>query len=327
MVTISDIARSLGVSSATVSRALNGSRLVAEDVRASVEKAAAELGFQKRTIRRQRHRAILNIKLALPKFRNPELSLFYDFSALVEGLESGFTLCGINILCVINGPDYDPFPHKKGGDIDAFVFAFQQPPEATLQKLRDQGTPFVILNRAIPGLPCVASDHDAGMRDLLDHLLKTKPRLRPRFISLKGLGQIHDERLKAFSKACIDRDIAFDPGHDVTLFPDIAAIQSNSAKLAAKGANALVCVNDIVASVLLTELDRAGIKVPAQVCVTGFDDSPVRRLSRPMLTTLSMPVAELARHAAVRLQSQILENSPPAPLLRVAGQLIIGEST
>ena len=327
MPTIDDIARELGISSATVSRALNGSRLVSGEVRSKVAAVARRIGYEKRAIRRHRGRAILSVKLVLPYHAEPERALFYDFAALIEGLRRGFTLCGLNLLCEVNSPDFEPYPHKKGGDIDAFVFAFQRPSQQTLKRLREQGTPFVVLNRAIAGLPCVAADHAAGMLDLLDHLRATIGGIRPKFLSLEGLGQIHEERLDGLGQACGRRGIEFDRGRDAVVFRDIAAIQSGNVAAAAKGANVLVCVNDIVGTVVLTELDRLGISVPGQVAVTGFDDSPVRRLSRPLLTTVSLPVEELARYAATRLQAEIIENEAPASLLRVAGHLVPGEST
>jgi LacI family transcriptional regulator len=327
MPTIDDIARELGISSATVSRALNGSRLVSVDVRQKVEGAAKKLGYEKRNIRRHRGRAILSVKLVLPRHAEPERALFYDFAALIEGLRRGFTLCGLNLLCEVNSPDFEPYPHKKGGDIDAFVFAFQRPSQQTLKSLREHGTPFVILNRSIPGLPCVGSDHAAGMLDLLDHLRAKMADIRPRFISIEGIGQVHEERLDGFEQACHRRGIPFDRERDSVVFPDISSIQTAGVAAAAQGANALVCVNDIVGTVLLSELDRLGIQVPEQISVTGFDDSPVRRLSRPLLTTVSLPVEELARYAATRLQAEIIENEVPAALLRVAGHLIPGEST
>ena len=327
MPTIDDIARELGISSATVSRALNGSRLVGPEVRKSVAVVAKRLGYEKRSIRRHRGRAILSVKLVLPRHAEPERALFYDFAALVEGLRRGFTQCGLNLLCEVNSPDFDPYPHKKGGDIDAFVFAFQRPSQQTLKSLREHGTPFVVLNRSIPGLPCVASDHAAGMLDLLDHLRSVMSEIRPRFVSIEGLGQVHEERLDGFVQACRHREIAFDREKDTVLFSDIASIQSAKVAAMAKGANVLICVNDIVGTVVLTELDRLGISVPNEIAVTGFDDSPVRRLSRPLLTTVSLPVEELARYAATRLQAEIIENEAPAALLRVVGHLVPGEST
>ena len=91
--------------------------------------------------------------------------------------------------------------------------------------------------------------------------------------------------------------------------------------------DALVCANDIIGTVVLAELNRLGVNVPARVAVTGFDDSPVRRLSRPLLTTIGIPLAKLAATAASRLESQIIEHETPEEITRIAGKLLIGETT
>lgn len=326
MATITDIARALDISTATVSRALNQSRLVRSDLAAKINQTAEDLGYKKRSIRRHRGRAILNIKLVLPRHREAERTLFYDFAALVDGIRSGFKLCGINLLCETQSPDFKPYPHKKGGDINGFIFAFNRPSPATLKQLREFETPFVILNRDIPGLPCVASENAMGMADLLDHLIASRPGLKPAFISLNGLGQIGEERLSGLASACLKNDIPFDPENDVLHFEDIASITSQRILPLAQNYNTLLCANDIIGTVVLTELDRLGFSVPEQIAVTGFDDSPVRKLSRPVLTTVSMPVGELGRAAAARLESEIIEHREPAPLLRIKGRLIRGES-
>lgn len=327
MPSIDDIARSLGVSTATVSRALGGSRLVTAEVRTRVEAEAARIGYQKRANRRHRGRAILNVKLVLPRHSEPERALFYDLSALVEGLRSGFTLCVMNLMCEVNTHDFDPFPHKKGGDIDAFIFAFHQPSAKVQKSLRDNGTPFVVLNREIPGLSCVAMDHVAGMHEIVDHLCATQPKLQPKFITMEGLGQIHDERLNGFELACQRHEISFKRDRDVVMFANIEAIQKEALAPVIKNTNALVCVNDIVGTVVVSELDRLGVAVPEQVAVTGFDDSPVRKLSRPLLTTVSLPIGELARYTAARLQAEIIEHAPLVALLRLTGRLLVGQST
>jgi DNA-binding LacI/PurR family transcriptional regulator len=77
----------------------------------------------------------------------------------------------------------------------------------------------------------------------------------------------------------------------------------------------------------LSELERIGVKVPEEMAVAGFDYSPLRRLTRPLLTTVALPVHDLARFAGVRLQAEIVENEEATPLLRVAGDLVIGDST
>lgn len=327
MVTITNIAEALGISAATVSRALNNSRLVSEELTESIKAKGEELGYNKRMIRRHRSRAILSIKLILPHHEEPERALFYDLASLIENIRLGFRECAINLLCETASSKFKPFPHKKGGDTSGFIFAFNRPSPATLSELKEAGTPFVVLNRQIPGIPCVASENVQGMADIAAHLLERKADLKPAYFALEGMGQVGEERLDGFIAACALLGIDFDPQKDSYRFDGIFSITAERMRDISGRYNAIVCANDIVGTVALTELDRLGILIPSQIAVTGFDDSPVRQLSRPLLTTVSMPIGELARSAANRLEIQIIEHKHTDEITRIPGALLVGEST
>ncbi|MFD2257622.1 LacI family DNA-binding transcriptional regulator [Luteolibacter algae] len=327
--TITDIAKALNVSTATVSRALNSSRLVTTEVAELVCRTAEEMGYKKRAIRRHRGRAILNVKLILPRHDEAERTLFYDLSALINGVQSGFTECGINLLCETASKDFKLYPHKKGGDINGFLFAFNQPSPETIAELRSTKTPFAIINRSYEDLPCIASENARGMESLIDHLLARGryEKLKPCYLTIKEMGQVCDERRLGLAASCKEKGIDFSMENDVYIYESIPAIDSAAAKELAAKYNAILCMNDIMGTVLLTELDRLNIRVPDDLSVTGFDNSPVRKLSRPMLTTVSMPVAELAKAAAARLETEIIEHFSPEAVIRVPGTLMLGEST
>lgn len=327
MTTITDIAKALDISPATVSRALNQSRLVTPELTAKVNKTAKKLGYNKRSIRRHRGRAILNIKLVLPHHKEPERALFYDLASLIEGIRSGFKHCGINLLCETVTEKFKPYPHKKGGDLDGFIFAFTRPSASTLQELRTIGTPFVVLNRDIPGITCVASENAKGIADVIEHLKGRRTNLRPAFVSLSGLGQVGEERLAGMVAACSAHGLPFDAESDAFHFDNVSSLSSEAVRSLTEKYNALVCANDIIGSVVVAEVDRLGIPIPGQVSVTGFDNSPLRKLTRPLLTTVSLPIGKLAGTAAANLESQIIEHKAPDEIVRIPGELIVGEST
>jgi LacI family transcriptional regulator len=327
MITIYDIAEKAGVSGSTVSRALNGSRLVSDAVRDRVQAIANDLGFEKRHVRRHRQRTILSIRLVLPRHEDPERGLFYDLTQLIGGLRKGFMPTAVNLLCDLEGPDFRPFPHKKGGDTDAFVFAFHRPQQSVIEGLRERGIPFVLLNRSIPGLPCIASDHVRGMRDLVAHLRGSGRELRPCLVAIEKMGEIFNERRQGLSEALGAAGIAFSPEADVHCFPGTSALTGEPVHELARRYNTIFCINDIVGMAVLAELAHAGVRVPEDCQVTGFDDSPLRRLTRPLLTTVAMPVYELARHAGKRLAAEVIEGSSQGQLERLRGALIPGGST
>lgn len=327
MVTIYDIAEKAGVSGSTVSRALNGSRLVSDEVRERIQLIARDLGFAKRNVRRHRQRTILNIRLVLPHHDSPERGLFFDLSQLIDGLRRGFAPTAINIMCDLGGAAFIPFPHKKGGDTDAFVFAFHLPPKAVLATLLEREIPFVILNRATPGLPCIASDHAGGMAALVEHISATKKAIKPCLVTIDGLGEIFEERSEGLAKSLAAKKAKFSLKDDVFTFENTAAITSADLAKIAKRYDTIFCINDIVGSVVLAELGRLNIAVPEKIQVTGFDDSPLRRITRPLLTTVAMPVFELAKRAGERLATEVIEGATNIPLERLQGSLLVGEST
>lgn len=327
MTTIYDIAEKAGVSGSTVSRALSGSRLVSDDVRERIQALARDLGFEKRSVRRHRARAILNIRLVLPHHADPERGLFFDLGRLIAGLREGFAPTATNLMCDLGGPGFLPFPHKKGGDTDAFVFAFQAPDPAVVAELSERRIPFVVLNRARPGLPCIASDHAHGMRELVRHVTAAGNPVRPCMITIEGMGEIFDERREGLAIALADAGVAFSRDHDVHRFSGIPALRDEPLRKLAHCYDTLFCVNDIVGSAVLAELAHTRIAVPGTCQVTGFDDSPLRRLTRPLLTTVALPVFELACRAGKRLAGEIIDGESPAPLERLQGALLVGDST
>lgn len=325
MSTIYDIAEKTGVSPSTVSRALAGSRLVREDVRVEVEQAARQLGYRRRTIRRPRERAILNVRLVLPRPAQSERGLFYDMAELADGLQEGFGAATLRLALEIDGPSFSPFAHKKGGDTDAFVFAFHEPSRNTLRGVREAATPCVVLNRWMPGIPCLATDHEGGFAALLAHLREGGQDLRPAYLGLGGLGQVEKERRAAFLAAAAKAGL---PRPVTRRFASPATIRGGDLRaLIDRGVNAFCAVNDIVGIVVLEELRGLGARVPEDVAVTGFDASPVRALTRPLLTTFSMPVRAIAIEAGRRLAREVIERRTPEPSLRLTGELIPGEST
>ncbi len=327
MITIYDIAAKAGVSGSTVSRALNGSRLVSDPVRERIQALAREMGFEKRSVRRHRERAILNIRLVLPHHDDPERGLFFDLAQLIAGLRSGFSPTATNLACDLAGPDFDPFPHKKGGDTDAFVFAFHKPSPAVLAQVKERNVPFVVLNRDVPGLPCLASDHAQGMSELVAHVVSASAAIRPCLVAVEGMGEVFAERSAGLEAALAEAGVAFSPERDVAVFPGTAAIDGAAVRRLAEAHDTFFCVNDIVASAVLAELAHAGIRVPDDCQVTGFDDSPLRRLTRPLLTTVAMPVHELGLRAGKRLALEVIEGASPAPSERLRGSLLAGGST
>jgi LacI family transcriptional regulator len=164
------------------------------------------------------------------------------------------------------------------------------------------------------------------MRALVSHLIAGDPDLQPVFVGLARMGEVVEERRAAFSEACREAGLKISADSAV-LFPTLDSIDGAAVEALTGRANALVAVNDIVGLILLEELRGQGIDVPRRLAVTGYDDSPLRRISRPLLTTFSLPVHAIGARAGRRLLEEILGKEPPAPSERLAGKLLRGQST
>ncbi len=325
MATIYDVAEKAGVSTSTVSRVLNGSSLIGPEVANKVKVAAGELGYQKRQVKRHVERAILNIKLVLPQHDAATKNLFYDFSELADGLREGLAPAKLNLLTDTLGRGFDPFPHKKGGDIDAFVFAFHRPSKRVLEEIQGRKIPYMIINRDVPKSPWVSADHAHGIELLMAYLVEKESPKKFCFIGYEGIDDVYTKRSEAYLKQVSRFGIDALPPQMVCSSPDRLkgeALQD----LLSKGVRTFLCVNDILAAVVIQQLRILGKSVPGEVRVTGFDNSPVREIVLPSLTTVSLPVQQLGKEAGKMINAAVIKHLEIPESLLLKGELLRGET-
>jgi LacI family transcriptional regulator len=323
-VTVYDLARELGLSSATVSRVLNNSVLVKDATRRRILEGAERLGYIKRTIRRQSARAIPTVALFLPRAVETYRQLFYDPASLIESIAQAFLPARVNILTAVTGQGIGGA--RKLGGVDGCVFAFMRPEAELAASLRAREIPFVAINRTGPDLPFVSCDHGAGMATLLSHMLATGRAVRPFYLGLRPVAEVSRLRLAALGAACAAAGVAFEPG-DARELASIEDIDAAFVRRAlAAGKTALVCFNDIVAITALNAARASGARVPEDLMITGFDNTPVMAVSPVRIDTIDLEVDLLGRAASQWLRDRILARKG-APIARmVAGRYMPGQT-
>lgn len=327
-VTMAEIASQAGVSKATVSRSLAGSSLIGKEVREKIESIATELGYQRRTVKRPAERSILTIKLILPPITNRTARLFYSFTDLVTGLQDGLTPAGMNLVVETNGPDYNPFSHKKSGEVEGFVFAFHRPSPKTLTQIKAAGSQAIVLNRSVRGLPCVLSDHAHAMDLIAEHLREKNITKNCTFITYSGIKDVSSARLKGFTKAAKTHGIQFDPERDLLSLDEPSSLTpQHLINLHREGTRTIIGVNDIIASLLVQNASQAGLKTPQDLRITGCDNGPSRNITVPLPTSVDLSIRRLAEEAGRHLCHQIVENTTPQLLTLVKGTLLPGHTT
>jgi DNA-binding LacI/PurR family transcriptional regulator len=164
----------------------------------------------------------------------------------------------------------------------------------------------------------VAADNAAGIGALAGHLIETHGNRDLCFVAGPADSPDARERLTSFRRAVagragcrVDRVLAGD-------FSEASGAAAARELLAERPLpDAIACANDQMAIGVLGELRRAGVRVPQDVAVTGFDDIYASRILSPGLTTVSQPLRELGRRAARRLRARIDDRrlAPQAEIL------------
>lgn len=279
--------------------------------------AAARLGYEHRPARRPRSRGILNILVMIPSRERPHTHLFFDTPELLGGIGEGFAPHRIHTIASPHDAT-QPFDSKKLGDIDGCIVAFTSPADATLQMLKAREIPVIAINRTSEAHGFVADDPGAGIPQLLARLGAVRPERVPTFVGLESTGPVGEARRAAFEAAA-------PKGACEAIFNDVDGVDLEP--LLREGRRAFVCVNDLTAVSVYTRVTEAGMRVPADVSILGYDASPVARLLPKRLTTIRMDVGRLGMEAARLLRELVIERRSDPVGIYLSGELIEGETT
>jgi LacI family transcriptional regulator len=319
--TIRDVARRAGVSMATVSRALNGHPSVTVETRARVQSAAAELHFTPSGAARSLiTRRTQTVAALLPELQGEVLS------ELIRGIEVAARAQGLHLLVSSVGRD-DDMPallRSLSGRIDGLIV---MPPSGAALPALPPASRAVLLEAADAALPSFQVDHHGGATAMTRHLLAQGHR-HIAFIA----GPAHDagaaERLRGFRDA-----VAAAPGVTTQVldgdFSERSGHAAGQAIVAlAERPSAVFAAGDLMAVGCLAAFAEAGLDVPRDIALAGFDDIPMARYLRPALTTVRMPIAELGALALRRLADDIAAGDVPAVPSRhtVATEVVVRAS-
>jgi LacI family transcriptional regulator len=317
MVTVYDIARQAGVSTATVSRVLHGSSLVRPETRQRVVDVIERLGFvpngsaQGLSMRRKDIIGLVALERGADEIDIERSSQLYvdEIVHAVEGVLRGTEIS----LLLSFGPRGESFQRRiqtLSGKVDGLLMAEDVLPTGQLAALAKR-LPLVLIAGAADAagaarLDAVTVDNAGGVRAAVTHLTGVHGYRRLCFVAGPADSPDASQRLAAFGEAV---RAAAGCSAEPPVHGDFSEASGSAAAraLLARGSEpeAVVCVNDQMAIGLMREFQRSGVDVPGRVAVTGFDDIYPARLTDPPLTTVSQPLRELGITAARRLLDRI----------------------
>jgi LacI family transcriptional regulator len=333
--TIYDVARVAGVSTATVSRVLRGSDRVHADTRQRVLSVIEALGFvpdaSARGLTRGRKDIIALVGLVRGTDEiDVERSSLLFIDHVVHAAEKVLRGTEYSLLLTFGtrGEQFDTRIRALAGKADGLLIAEEILDQADLRSLTEQ-VPVVVISggRDQAATDVYHSDNEGGMTAITGHLTERHHYHRLCFVAGPKDAPDAVARQAAFEQAVAASP---DSGIDQVIHGDFSEDSGIAAARILLGRTALpqavVCANDQMAIGVLHELRRAGVRVPADVAVTGFDDLYPSRVADPPLTTVSQPIPDLGRRATRRLLARIADPSlaPQAEVLPT--QLVIRAS-
>ncbi|SDQ27722.1 LacI family DNA-binding transcriptional regulator [Pseudoxanthomonas sp. CF125] len=328
-VTIKDVAREASVSVATVSRALNGHENVAEGVRKHVTEIANRLRYQPHAAARSlSSRRTQTIGVVLP-------DLYGEFfSELIRGIDAVARARRQHLLV----SSYHGHPEEQGealramrGRVDGLLVLspYADRPGFLTDNL-PTALPAVLINTHLPDAtyPVLSIDNFGGASAMVKHLAEAGHK-RIAFICGPEDNFDASERLRGYRTALAQHLPDAQPIELPGDFDESSGYEAGKRILASKQRpDAVFAANDMMALGCLYAFNEAGVKVPADIALAGFDDIPLARFVHPTLTTMRVSIAELGGLALTRLlQSIESEESQPSTLQTLVPELIVRESS
>ncbi|MGB9757233.1 MAG: LacI family DNA-binding transcriptional regulator [Candidatus Bipolaricaulaceae bacterium] len=299
-VTIHDIARLLGVSPSTVSRALSGKGRISPATREKIRRVAEELGYRPNALARglaTRRTGEVGVVIHERHLPLDERSFY---GVILEAIEAELAVHGYHVLFSTMGDQFFPRCVEERR-VDGLIILGTDVSEDLVRSLAEF-VPLVLVDHTFPGIPSVVSDNVGGARLATLHLLDHGHR-EVAFVAETLADPSFRARFEGYRLALRERGLRVRRGFVVEGGRRSDSDQVAMAKLLGGGRlpTAIFAANDFMAVGAIKALTTAGLKVPQDVAVVGFDDGALATLVHPPLTTVRVPRVEMGRAAARKL--------------------------
>jgi LacI family transcriptional regulator len=326
-ITIRDVAKQAGVSVATISRYINHSASVSDDIANRIQNVMQELNYVPLVAARH---------LATRKTGTVGLISFaveYNFfGLLVTGLEKVLEENGYNLLISTYGSDGSDSVLPIGPqNVDGVVVFSDTLSEERLAEWYCAHFPVVLVHRTAPHslpIPCVNVENKTASFKLIEHLIEVHGKKQIVFVRSPRYQEDAHSRELAYKAALKAHSIPFDPNLIIGGNYDRSVVLQAMEEFLANNPpcfDAVFAGDDDLAVSVISALRKAGFEVPADVAVVGFDDARYSALLVPPLTTVHAPTEEVGRVAGQQLL-KLLHNQPADRMTILPTEVVIRQS-
>ncbi len=317
-VTLKDVARAADVSLASASYALNGTGSLGEAVRAHILKIADELGYRRNlSARAMRTGRTGAIGVVVPDFSNP------FFTALVQFVMRAARQAGYCVFVTDTENsetlEREAFRRMIDRGVDGVVWFPIR--DVNTVEVESHRVPTLLLDRSIAGLASIRADYAGGGRRAAEHLIAHGHR---RIGVISGPMEVASMRARiegAISVIEAKAELAFNVTNAFSMELDPPA----RIAVLSEEATAVFAGTDLIALGVVRAAQMAGVRVPQDLSVIGFGDMPWSQMSQPALTSIEMPLEDMATEAVEALLRRIDGDAAADRVFETA--LIVRQST
>jgi DNA-binding LacI/PurR family transcriptional regulator len=301
-VTLDAVARAAGVSRATASRVFTGSSQVSEEARRAVERAAAELGYvpnrAARSLAAGRSESVGVVVL------DPEWNAFHDpsFPRLLRGIGAELSSNGLQMALFAPQSEADSArleQYLSGGHVDGVLLVHLVDHEVLPERLQSRGIPVVLGGRPRRGLDIsfVHVDNHAGAKNATQHLIE-QGRRRIAHIGGPQHNDLAGDRLQGYREALWNAALRGDLVEHAE--PSREGGEMAMARLLnlCEDIDAVFAASDAMAIGAMWVMQALGRRIPDDVAIIGFDDSPLAAATQPPLSSVRQPMEDMGREMA-----------------------------
>jgi LacI family transcriptional regulator len=328
--TIFDLARAASVSKTTASRVLNGAPNVAPETRARVLEAIARIDYRVNAAAR----TLRTTRSFLAGYLVPAVSNDV-FGKLADVLDEELRHEGIGLLIATSGwhpeGEQQAFESLRARNVDALVLSLSNDRDPRVaERIRSAGIPVVLIDREVKGLAAdvVLSDGRRGVKQAVRHLADLGHRrlgvavidllVRPGREALAGFRAGTEEAgVENVGEIVVEYErVDRGMGHEI------------ASRLIANGATGIISsVPTTVTAGVLEGIHKAGLRVPRDVSVVGFDESDLASVISPPLTVIARSLEQVSRYASRLIASRLIDDTQPPRVENVDMRLLVREST
>ncbi len=326
-ITARQLARMLGVSQSAVSRAFTPGASIAPDLRDRIKQFAEEVDYHPNAIASMLSKSRTNIVgIVVSDMQNP----FYP--ALIEKLSRSLQRVGLQSLLfnITKGSNLEEqLSALRRYNVDAVIIISATILSGQTLRWATEGRAALLINRVVEDadLSCVICDNVAGSRAIADHFYETGRR-RVAYVSGLSHTTTNRERQNAFVTRVAELGMVLCARVDAGEYSYEAGWRAAMEIVERGGADAIFFANDILAAGGLDALrEEAGLSVPDDIAVAGFDDIALASWPHYALTTFRQPVDEIIAVAVGMIEDGSCYPGRPITIKRLPGELIVRSSS